>query len=166
MFYDNINNDPHNNYVNSVIIEALAGDSLGDSTKYRKMAEQIMTPSKNDSRSFNKWYNSQGFDRPYAPANEDYNMYGFWKASQIPNSGASTQINPNDNRIHYTDTYLNPNGQYIRLKMPWHNNAWTTPAFNLLQSGKISKEDINKLNEWNRQRLTDKYKEYQQYGGW
>lgn len=53
----------------------------------------------------------------------DYDMRGFWMALQTKNPLAMTGINPNDNKLHYPDTW----------KTPYHDSfsadsQWATPG--------------------------------------
>jgi predicted RNA-binding protein with PUA-like domain len=47
--------------------------------------------------------------RNNVPESNDYDMEGFYKASQNPLSGLSASVNPNDNQMHYPDTFKLPN---------------------------------------------------------
>jgi hypothetical protein len=44
---------------------------------------------------------------PNAPPS-DYDMRGFWQATQQQNPRAMTAVDPYDKRLHYTDYYKNP----------------------------------------------------------
>ena len=47
--------------------------------------------------------------RNNVPISNDYNMEGFYKAQQIGDPRVSAGINPNDNRMHFTDMFKLPN---------------------------------------------------------
>ena len=142
----------------------LSGTEMQNLPALYKKAQEIQTPMPQDTSRFNQWYSGLRQQLPYLdqnPIGGDYNYYGFYKATQNPQSGVSTQVNSNDNQIHFSDSFNN-NGQRVNLKMPWHNNAWTMYADPLLQQGKINMNDIQNLNDWNAQRLGVP----NQYGGW
>ena len=153
-----------NKDIEAIKIMAVAGDEVKNLPVLYQKAVEMQTPTQQDTSGFNNWYSNLKQQMPYLPQNpigQDYNYYGFYKASQNPNSGVSTQINPNDKQIHFSDSYNN-NGQTVNLKMPWHNNAWTMYADPMLQNGTLNMNDIQSLNNWNAERLGVP----QQYGGW
>ena len=161
MIYNTPQQNPN---ITAIKTMAVGGSEMQNLPALYQKAVEIQTPTQEDASGFNNWYSNLKQQMPYLPQNpigQDYNYYGFYKASQNPNSGVSTQINPNDNQVHFSDTY-NDNGQNIPLKMPWHNNAWTMYADPMLQNGTLNMNDIQSLNNWNAQRLGVP----QQYGGW
>jgi hypothetical protein len=140
-------------------IEALTsyGSTLKNNPKISNIFMQSQIPSAQNKQPFENWYANLRQNNPSFPASPynhpNYNMYGFWQGSQIPNSGASTAINPNDNRLHFSDNYVNQKGDYVQLKAPWHDNKWTTFAWPLYEQGKLNQQDIQGINDWNAKRL-------------
>jgi hypothetical protein len=57
-----------------------------------------------DEQAFQQWAKLHG-----APVTPDYDMRGFWRAlRQGGPTNAATGIDPNDQRLHYTDTWKTP----------------------------------------------------------
>jgi hypothetical protein len=71
-------------------------------------ATQFTTPlSPNDEVLFQNWRRSNGV--PFnSGANSDYDMRGFWNALTTMDPRARTAINPNDNLMHFPDTWKTP----------------------------------------------------------
>lgn len=70
------------------------------------------------------------------PISNDYNMEGFFNASQNPLSGLSSSINPNDNQMHYPDAYKLPNHQSFSTDSNYYNPK-TMPQTPSWQGGEI-----------------------------
>lgn len=152
----NLINNIKNPDITAIEALATAGTEMGNNPKYRQMFEKQQTPSKKDIQAFTNWYQGIRQQMPYLqenPVGGNYNYYGFWKALMTPNSGVATGINPNDNMVHFSDTYLNKRGESMPLKAPWHPNKWTTPAWELYNKGIFTNQDLQEVNDWNAQRL-------------
>jgi hypothetical protein len=61
---------------------------------------------------------------PFDPeaASSDYDMRGFWQASRRGDPLASTALNPNDQRIHYSDFWKTPEHRTFS-----NESQWATP---------------------------------------
>jgi hypothetical protein len=58
------------------------------------------------------------------PLTRDYDMRGFWK------SGMSTQVNPNDHRIHYSDRFKTPLHRSFSGESIYADQAKRPPMWN------------------------------------
>jgi hypothetical protein len=58
------------------------------------------------------------------PLTADYDMRGFWK------SGGQTSVNPNDHRIHYSDTYKTPLHESFSGESVYADPASNPPTWN------------------------------------
>jgi hypothetical protein len=83
---------------------------------------------------------------PYDPSPQaDYDMPGFWKGLMSGDPRAHSGINPNDNRLHFTDAWKTPyhhtfSNQSIYSKNQtdpqWQARPPTQHGWNLMQFGK------------------------------
>jgi hypothetical protein len=72
-----------------------------------------------DELAFRNWIaqNKVPFnpDRPVT----DYDMRGFWQAANQQRPGVSAQVNPNDNKMHYSDTFKTPMHESFSRESQW-----------------------------------------------
>lgn len=61
-----------------------------------------------DELAFRQWVKDNGV--PFNPdvQGQDYDMRGFYRGIQQQNPKARTEVNPNDNKLHFTDYWKMP----------------------------------------------------------
>jgi hypothetical protein len=78
--------------------------------QYAKPGPYFTSLSPNDESQFQSWLQNNQHIPAIAnwrdTSTSDYDMRGFWKANQ--GSLASTSINPNDQEVHFPDTWKTP----------------------------------------------------------
>lgn len=74
---------------------------------YSRPGPYVTALEPQDEAAFRAWVQASGV--PFNPADPvaDYDMRGYWRDVVVPGGGA-TQVNPNDGRLHYPDTYKTP----------------------------------------------------------
>lgn len=80
----------------------------------------ILSPQ--DEARFRNWV--QGNHIPFDPAERrpDYDMRGWWQANQHGDPRASSAVDPNDGRLHYSDVWKTPYHQTFS-----NESQWATP---------------------------------------
>ncbi|CAL62415.1 Hypothetical protein HEAR2282 [Herminiimonas arsenicoxydans] len=85
---------------------------------------------------------------PFDPsANADYDMRGFYKAQVDGSPVASSGINENDGRMHFTDYFKTPAHQSFSAESKWATNGaprWNEVDQLALPSGKIVFDERNR----------------------
>jgi hypothetical protein len=116
--------------------------ALGDLGRYNTALPQM------DEFAFRKWLadNQVPFD-PNNP-NQDYDMRGFYQGLMQQNPRATSGINPNDNRTHYTDYWKTPSHASFSSGSKWagpnapnwiNDSQLADPAGNVLVDEKFNK---------------------------
>jgi hypothetical protein len=74
-----------------------------------------------DEMAFRQWIkdNNVPFNPDGDPSKSDYDMRGFYQAQQQGDPRAETGINPNDNKLHYTDTFKTPLHESFSAGSQW-----------------------------------------------
>lgn len=93
-----------------------------------------------DEFQFRQWL--QQNQVPFNPnaGATDYDMRGFYQAAQQQQPGISTQVNPNDNRVHYPDRFKTPMHQSFSNESQWAGpNApqWVNDSQLAAPSGRV-----------------------------
>lgn len=84
--------------------------------KPQKTYQTQLSPA--EEIQFLKWIRENQV--PYDPSPQsDYDMAGFWRALRTGDARATQAINPNDNRIHYPDTWKTPYHQTFSRQSQW-----------------------------------------------
>ena len=80
---------------------------LGQSTIRNVPANYSTQLSPLDEMAFQQWVKQNGV--PFDPRpTSDYDMRGFYRAQQQGDPRAKTEVNPNDQRMHFTDAFKTP----------------------------------------------------------
>lgn len=75
--------------------------------QYAKPGPYVTPLNSQQETQFQQWVRQNNV--PFDPSpTSDYDMRGFWLAGQQGDPRAVTQINPNDNRIHFNDAWKTP----------------------------------------------------------
>lgn len=73
-----------------------------------------------DEMAFRQWTQDNGVPFNHAAPVTDYDLRGYWLAKQRGQPMATpTEINPNDNRPHFTDYYKTPMHQSFSRGSQW-----------------------------------------------
>ena len=75
--------------------------------QYAKPGPYVTQLPSMDEPRFQSWIKQNHIPWMDVP-NADYDMRGFWQAAQRGDPNASTQVNREDQRIHFPDTYKTP----------------------------------------------------------
>ena len=101
-----------------------------------------------DEMSFRNWV--QGNQIPFnvnAPGASDYDMRGYWQGLQNGNPMARpSEINPNDNRPHFTDYYKTPLHQTFSAESQWAGPSaptWINDSQLAAPNGRILVDERN-----------------------
>lgn len=83
-----------------------------------------------DEAAFRQWVatNNAPFD-PNRTVGQDYDMRGFWQGLQRGDPRARTGVDPNDQRLHFTDTWKTPYHESFSAESKFANPA-TAPSWN------------------------------------
>lgn len=96
-----------------------------------------------DEMAYRQWVQRNGVQtNPNATAPQDYDMRGYYQGMQQGNPQARpTEVNPNDNRPHFTDYYKTPMHQSFSDASQWANPAtapqWINGSQLATQGGRI-----------------------------
>lgn len=93
-----------------------------------------------DELQFRQWLQQNRV--PFNPeaGTTDYDMRGFYRAAQQQQPGISTQINPNDNQLHYPDRFKTPLHQSFSNESQWAGRdapQWINDSQQALPNGRI-----------------------------
>lgn len=106
---------------------------------YAKSADSYSTTlDPVEEQKFRNWVTQNKV--PFNPDQklQDYDMRGFWK------SGAGTAVDPNDQRIHYPDTFKTPYHQTFSAESQWAAPgapSWNNKDQLVLPNGKVIFDD-------------------------
>jgi len=75
---------------------------------YARPGPYMTTLDPADEQQFRAWVTANKV--PFNPNDPvaDYDMRGFWLAAQMGDPSASTAVDPNDGRLHFTDKFKTP----------------------------------------------------------
>ena len=98
-----------------------------------------------DEFAFRKWVsgNNIPFD-PNSTAPQDYDMRGYWQGLQQQNPKATTGLDPNDNKVHFTDYWKTPLHQSFSGESQWspaNGPQWTENDQLAAPSGRVIYDD-------------------------
>ena len=103
-----------------------------------------MTPAERDA--FTAWVRQNNV--PYDPSPKaDYDMPGFWLALKNGDPRAKSAISPDDNRMHFPDTWKTPYHQTFSNESQYSTNPydpkWVRNGkfFDLVQGGQVLKRE-------------------------
>lgn len=103
-----------------------------------------LTQSQRDA--FLSWVNQNNV--PYDPSpRADYDMPGFWLALKSGDPRAQSAISPDDNRLHFPDTWKTPYHQTFSNESTYSTNSgdprWVRNGkfFDLVQGGRVIKRE-------------------------
>lgn len=93
-----------------------------------------------DELQFRQWLQQNRV--PFNPdaKTTDYDMRGFYQAAQQQQPGISTQVNPNDNQLHYPDRFKTPSHQSFSNESQWAGDQapqWVNDSQLAAPSGRI-----------------------------
>lgn len=93
-----------------------------------------------DEFQFRRWLQQNNV--PFNPdaGTTDYDMRGFYQAARQGQPGISTQVNPNDNLLHYPDRFKTPQHQSFSNESQWAaQNApqWINDSQQATPNGRI-----------------------------
>jgi N-acetyl-anhydromuramyl-L-alanine amidase AmpD/spore germination cell wall hydrolase CwlJ-like protein len=93
----------------------------------------------NQEAEFQAWVKSHNV--PFDPSPKaDYDMRGFWQATQNKESGTGTSVNPNDNKLHFPDKWKTPYHMSFSRESQWaKDNAptWNDKDQLVLHGGRV-----------------------------
>jgi hypothetical protein len=94
-----------------------------------------------DEMAFRQWVmdNKVPFN-PDAKGPTDYDMRGFWRGLQQGSPMAQTAVNPNDNRMHFTDYWKTPQHQTFSSESQWagpNASQWINDSQLASPSGRV-----------------------------
>jgi hypothetical protein len=95
--------------------------------------------SSSEEESFQKWVAENKV--PFDPsAQSDYDMRGFWKALVSGDARATTGINQNDNKLHFSDYWKTPYHKSFSAESKWATSAapkWNSQDQLILSDGTV-----------------------------
>lgn len=104
--------------------------------------------SPEDEQKFQEWVKNN--DIPFDPSPKaDYDMRGFWKSLQTKDGHASTGIDPNDGKLHFTDYFKTPYHETFSRESKWATKdapEWNNKDQLVDKNGKVIFDDraVNK----------------------
>lgn len=87
---------------------------------------------------------------PDAPGPSDYDMRGFYQGMQNGDPRATTAVDPNDSRVHYTDPWKTPLHQTFGAQSQWATPVapqWTGEDKLISPGGRIIYDDRNQPSQ-------------------
>jgi hypothetical protein len=81
---------------------------LGQSTIRNAPANYNTQLSPLDEMAFRQWAGQNNVPFNVHAPTSDYDMRGFYRAQQQGDPRAQTEVNPNDQRMHFTDAFKTP----------------------------------------------------------
>lgn len=104
-----------------------------------------------DELTYRQWVKDNNVPtNPDATAPQDYDMRGFYQGLLQQNPKAKTQVDPNDNRMHYTDYWKTPTHETFSDQSQWAPPgapSWTDDDKLVQPNGRVVFDDRNKPSE-------------------
>lgn len=112
----------------------------------REAGSSYNTPlSAADEFAFRQWVQDNHVPfNPDATAPQDYDMRGFYQGVQQKNPKAKTAVDPNDNRMHFTDYWKTPSHETFSNESQWatpNTPQWTEKDQLVTPGGRVVFDD-------------------------
>jgi hypothetical protein len=100
-----------------------ADEAFARNQQWAKKEDRYLTKlDPKEESQFQNWVKENAV--PFDPTERaDYDMRGFWKAAKSGDPRASTQVNPNDGKMHFPDVWKTPYHQSFSVQSQYATAA-------------------------------------------